>query len=120
MLPLQYVDYALWQREALAPCSRRTASYWRSMLREGALPVLELPLDYARPAVQTFAGDVVPVHDRRRRGVAPGVGARRVVGCTLFQVVLACGAWCCAVTRVRRRWWWARRTTVATRLGRSR
>ena len=32
---------------------RRTASYWRSALREGDLPVLELPLDYPRPAVQT-------------------------------------------------------------------
>ena len=65
MLPpaaLQYVDYALWQRsEALAPQLASHRSYWRSALREGDLPVLELPLDYPRPALQTFNGDVVPV-----------------------------------------------------------
>ena len=58
---LQYVDFAVWQREALSGVLEGQLSYWRSQLREGVLPVLELPLDYARPAVQTFAGGSVPV-----------------------------------------------------------
>ena len=62
LLPLSSVRrYALWQRsEALAPQLASHRSYWRSTLREGDLPVLELPLDHPRPAVQTFAGDAVP------------------------------------------------------------
>ena len=59
-LPFEYVDYALWQRsEALAPHLASQRAYWRVALREGDLPVLELPLDYPRPALQTFNGDAV-------------------------------------------------------------
>ena len=99
-LVLQYVDYALWQRsEALAPHLASHRSYWRSALREGDLPVLELPLDYPRPAVQTFAGDAVPLHvggDVVSRLEALG-RACGVVGCTLFQLVLA--VWCVVLCR---------------------
>ena len=93
----EYVDYALWQRsEALAPHLASHRAYWRSALREGDLPVLELPLDYPRPAVQTFNGDVVSV-DRRVGGVASRGGGRGRVGCTLFQCVL--GVWCVVLCR---------------------
>ena len=38
-LPAQYVDYALWQRaESLAPLLEGSREYWRTQLREGALP----------------------------------------------------------------------------------
>jgi amino acid adenylation domain-containing protein len=55
-LPIQYADFAAWQRqgftrEALA----RQLSYWRAKL-EGAPPYLELPTDSPRPAVQTYEG----------------------------------------------------------------
>jgi amino acid adenylation domain-containing protein/non-ribosomal peptide synthase protein (TIGR01720 family) len=55
-LPIQYADYAAWQRrwltdEVLDP----QLSYWRRQLA-GAPPVLELPADHARPAVQGFRG----------------------------------------------------------------
>ena len=41
-LPMQYVDYALWQRgEALAPLLASHREYWRSALREGEVAVLE-------------------------------------------------------------------------------
>ena len=60
-LAMQYVDYALWQRSAaLAPLLASHREYWRSALREGEVAVLELPLDFARPSVQTFAGSSVP------------------------------------------------------------
>ncbi len=58
-LPIQYADYAVWQRslfqgEALA----RSLAYWKERL-QGPLPVLELATDHARPAAQTFRGGQV-------------------------------------------------------------
>ncbi|HEY6804790.1 MAG TPA: amino acid adenylation domain-containing protein [Pyrinomonadaceae bacterium] len=55
-LPVQYSDYALWQREWLrGEALDSQLAYWREQL-EGAPTVLELPTDKMRPAVQTFAG----------------------------------------------------------------
>ena len=89
-LPVQYVDYAAWQRGALPAHLAPHRAYWREQLREGALPPLELPLDFARPARQTFRGGSVPV------AVEAAVAARlaavaRAHGCTLFHVML--GLW---------------------------
>ncbi|HEX3249416.1 MAG TPA: amino acid adenylation domain-containing protein, partial [Pyrinomonadaceae bacterium] len=55
-LPIQYADYAAWQREWLnGEVLDRELSYWREQLA-GAPPVLELPADHVRPPVQTFRG----------------------------------------------------------------
>ena len=55
-LPIQYTDYAVWQREWLGhDLLEQQLSYWRNQLR-GELPVLELPADRPRPAVQTYPG----------------------------------------------------------------
>ncbi|RKG88709.1 amino acid adenylation domain-containing protein, partial [Corallococcus terminator] len=56
-LPLQYADYALWQRRWLAAGGVLEAqlAYWRTQL-EGAPRALELPTDRPRPPVQTHAG----------------------------------------------------------------
>jgi len=52
-LPLQYVDFALWQREWLkGEVLEQQLAYWRQQL-SGALPVLSLPLDRPRPPVRT-------------------------------------------------------------------
>jgi amino acid adenylation domain-containing protein len=54
--PIQYADFARWQRET-QPGSEtwtRQLAYWRRRLR-GA-PVLELPIDRARPATPSFRG----------------------------------------------------------------
>jgi amino acid adenylation domain-containing protein/non-ribosomal peptide synthase protein (TIGR01720 family) len=54
-LPIQYPDFAVWQRRHLTDEAQETQlAYWREQLR--ALPTLNLPLDRPRPAVQTFAG----------------------------------------------------------------
>ncbi len=55
-LPIQYADYALWQREWLTGEVLETQlAYWREQL-QGAPAVLELPTDHPRPAVQSFRG----------------------------------------------------------------
>ncbi len=60
-LPVQYADYAVWQREWLAgEVLARKLDGWRRRL-EGMPPVLELPADRPRPAVQTFRGGRLPV-----------------------------------------------------------
>ena len=54
-LAVQYVDYAVWQRELLTGAALDTAmGYWREQL--AGMPVLELPTDRPRPAVLTSAG----------------------------------------------------------------
>jgi amino acid adenylation domain-containing protein len=53
--PLQFGDYAVWQRTAVhGAMLDEGLEYWRRRLAE--LPELELPTDYSRPAVQGFAG----------------------------------------------------------------
>jgi amino acid adenylation domain-containing protein len=55
-LPLQYVDFAVWQRQWLQGRVRREhLAYWRRQLG-GRLPVLELPADHPRPAIQSNRG----------------------------------------------------------------
>jgi len=55
-LPIQYADYALWQREALTiEVIDKDLDYWKQKL-SGNLPTLELPADRRRPAVQTHRG----------------------------------------------------------------
>ncbi len=55
-LPIQYADYAVWQRQWLQG-ERLDAqlAYWQRQLG-GTLPVLDLPTDRPRPAVQSFRG----------------------------------------------------------------
>lgn len=56
-LPVEYTDYALWQRETLAGGTLEDLlAYWRSTL-EGASEVLDLPTDRPRRNRQTFRGD---------------------------------------------------------------
>ncbi len=55
-LPIQYADYALWQREWLqGQVLENHLSYWKRQL-ENAPTLLELPTDRPRPAAQSFEG----------------------------------------------------------------
>jgi pristinamycin I synthase 3 and 4 len=88
VLPVQYGDFAVWQREWLSgERLEGLLGYWRERLA-GAPGVLELPVDRVRPAVQGFAGGevgfVLPA------GVGVGLrGVARERRATLFMVLLA-------------------------------
>ncbi|MHA6534796.1 non-ribosomal peptide synthetase, partial [Paenibacillus sp. BAC0078] len=56
-LAIHYKDYAVWLREKMQGESYRVQEqYWLDAFEEEA-PVLQLPTDYARPAVRRFEGD---------------------------------------------------------------
>jgi len=55
-LPIQYADFAVWQRQRLqGEVLESQLAYWKKQL-SGSLPVLELPTDRRRSPVQTFRG----------------------------------------------------------------
>ncbi|HEY0513394.1 MAG TPA: amino acid adenylation domain-containing protein, partial [Thermoanaerobaculia bacterium] len=87
-LPVQYGDFALWQRQWLrGEVLERQLAYWRERLA-GHAPVLELPADRPRPAVQTFRGAAEPVS----LGAEVSAGLRalsRKSGTPLFMTVLS-------------------------------
>jgi amino acid adenylation domain-containing protein len=55
-LPIQYADFAIWQRQWLqGELLRSQVDYWKEKLGTEKSD-LELPLDYSRPPIQTFHG----------------------------------------------------------------
>ncbi|MCP4657076.1 MAG: amino acid adenylation domain-containing protein, partial [bacterium] len=58
-LPVQYADFAAWQRQWVAELRERRLAYWRVEL--AGLPVLELPCDRPRPAVQSLRATTEPL-----------------------------------------------------------
>ncbi|MEA2172671.1 MAG: hypothetical protein QOD00_263, partial [Blastocatellia bacterium] len=55
-LPIQYADFAYWQRERLqGEVLEQQLAYWKEQLRD-APALLELPTDYPRPPVKTYRG----------------------------------------------------------------
>ncbi|WP_147466576.1 condensation domain-containing protein, partial [Pseudomonas cichorii] len=58
-LPLQYADYAVWQRQWLQGAALQAQTdFWRNHL-QGAPALLNLPLDRPRPALQSYAGGII-------------------------------------------------------------
>jgi hypothetical protein len=60
-LPLQYSDFAAWERKQLEPGSddhNKLVTYWKSQLQY-ATPVIQLPLDYPRKGSSTSRGPVI-------------------------------------------------------------
>jgi len=86
-LPVQYADFAVWQRESLrGPVLERHLDYWRGALAD--LPALELPFDRPRPAVASADGDrVVFTVDATLTSALKALGLRE--GATLFMTLLA-------------------------------
>ncbi|MFF7474804.1 non-ribosomal peptide synthase/polyketide synthase [Streptomyces sp. NPDC008092] len=92
-LPVQYADYALWQREVLGDLDDPESlissqlDYWRAALAD--LPAeLMLPVDRPRPAVPSFEGASVPVEIDRASHVGLTEAAQRG-SATMFMVVQA-------------------------------
>ncbi|MEL6468397.1 MAG: amino acid adenylation domain-containing protein [Cyanobacteria bacterium J06623_4] len=60
-LPVQYADWAIWQRQQLqGEKLQRQIKYWTNQL-SGELPVLELPFDQSYGAIATYKGSQVPL-----------------------------------------------------------
>jgi amino acid adenylation domain-containing protein len=87
-LPLQYADYALWQRAVLRDeVLERLFSYWLPRLRSAPFP-LPLPIDHPRPPLPSYRGAIhhfslgsaltAALHDFSHQE-----------SCTLFMVLLA-------------------------------
>ena len=87
-LPVQYADFAAWQRSVLVGAElERLLAWWRRELA-GAPAILELPADRPRPPVQTFRGAREPLEippDVARAILALG----RREGATTFMTLLA-------------------------------
>jgi amino acid adenylation domain-containing protein len=90
VLPIQYGDYAAWERRWLSGSGpEESLAFWKRKLA-GASGVLDLPADFPRPAAFSFAGAVV-------RATLPAELAdelqvlSREQGVTLFMTLLA--AW---------------------------
>jgi amino acid adenylation domain-containing protein len=59
-LPVQYADFAMWQRETMTDVALASQlAYWRKQLADAS--ELQLPLDRPRPASPTYSGAQVPI-----------------------------------------------------------
>jgi surfactin family lipopeptide synthetase A len=87
-LPIQYADYAWWQRWWVrGEVMQKQLNYWRSRLA-GEIPVLQWPNDHPRPAVQTFRGAIRSFAWPRHLGDTVKELSQRE-GVTLFAVLQA-------------------------------
>ena len=87
-LPLQYADVAAWQRQWLrGAVLEAQVAYWKQQLT-GAPPLLELPTDRPRPAVQTANGAVHTFQFNRQLSDGLRDFSQRE-GVTLFMALLA-------------------------------
>ncbi|MBR1212271.1 non-ribosomal peptide synthetase [Bradyrhizobium sp. JYMT SZCCT0180] len=96
-LPIQYPDYAAWQRQWLAgERLQRQVDHWRQTLA-GAPALLELPTDRPRQPVRSLAGASVPIEidAELARGIKQLSQSHRT---TAFMTVLA--AWAAVLSRL--------------------
>ncbi len=96
-LPIQYADYAVWQRRWLASGElQRQGAYWEQALA-GAPTLLGLPTDRARPPQQDYAGGSVEVVFDAELSTGLRTLSQRH-GTTLFMTVLA--GWSALLSRL--------------------
>jgi len=87
-LTIQYADYAFWQRNWLqGEVLEKQLAFWKARL-DGAPPILSLPADRPRPAVQSFRGSA---HEGTLpKNISDGLlSLGRQQGATLFMTMLA-------------------------------
>jgi amino acid adenylation domain-containing protein/non-ribosomal peptide synthase protein (TIGR01720 family) len=93
-LPIQYADYAIWQRDwPLGSQIESHIAYWKAKLEE--VSVLDIPTDHPRPAVHRYRGgqvsvwlDKVQLHGLRDLALTVGATFFMALLAT-FQIVLA-------------------------------
>ena len=87
-LPIQYADFAVWQRQWLqGKVLAAQLEYWKRQLAD-APPLLELPTDRPRPAIQTFQGKTERFQlDGKLTQQLKALSQQS--GCTLFMTLLA-------------------------------
>mgnify|MGYP006277890017 CR=1 FL=1 len=87
-LPIQYADFAAWQRQVLQGENlEKQLGYWRETLT-GSPPLLELPTDFPRPRVQSFNGDTLGRMLPKELSEAVKAFSRQE-GVTLFMTLLS-------------------------------
>ncbi|GAA3954655.1 amino acid adenylation domain-containing protein [Chitinophaga oryziterrae] len=86
-LPVQYADYAIWQRKYLSgDILDKKLAYWKEKLK--AVSPLELPLDAVRPAIQSIRGSLRTfTFDGRLQEQLNSFSLKQ--GVTLFMTLLA-------------------------------
>ncbi|WP_442316500.1 non-ribosomal peptide synthase/polyketide synthase [Xenorhabdus aichiensis] len=96
-LPIQYADYAVWQRDWLQGAAlTEQRDFWYAQLQD-APALLTLPTDRPRPSVQTYAGGRISFQlDTALLASLKGLGQRHHT--TLFMIVLA--AWNIVLARL--------------------
>jgi len=87
-IPLQYADYAQWQREYMTgEVLDRQLEYWKSKLADAPL-VLDLATDHPRPAIASWHGATEEIIvDSDALAILKGLAQSE--NCTLFMVVMA-------------------------------
>ncbi|KAG0324869.1 hypothetical protein BG004_003347, partial [Podila humilis] len=96
-LPIQYLDYAAWQRTQLTQkVLKDQADFWRKRLADSPA-CIELPTDRPRPPQQSFAGASVPVrfNSQLTRDLQT---LSQKYGATMFMTVLA--GWSAVLARL--------------------
>ena len=87
-LKLQYKDYAAWQNQRLSgEAGQKHRNYWQRKF-SGDLHILDLPADYPRPPVKTFAGKML-FGDIDGAMTAKLEQVSRAEGATLFMALTA-------------------------------
>nr|WP_282444191.1 non-ribosomal peptide synthetase [Pseudomonas fluorescens] len=96
-LPIQYADFAVWQRLWLSgEVLHRQSTYWQQTLA-GAPALLTLPTDRPRPAQQDYAGSSVEVRlDERLTAGLKALSRRH--GTTLYMTLMS--AWASLLARL--------------------
>ncbi|MEV0537295.1 amino acid adenylation domain-containing protein, partial [Kitasatospora sp. NPDC050463] len=94
-LPVQFADFAAWQRKELSGAVLdRQLDYWRDQL--SGVPVVDLPTDRPRPARRDSAGDAVTftipaeLAERAQQVATENEVTRFVVLLTAFQSLISC------------------------------
>ena len=87
-LPIQYADFAVWQRQWLqGEVLAKQLNYWKTQL-DGIPPLLALPTDRPRPPVESFrAGECVVRLGARLSNALKALSSQ--AGTTLFTTLLA-------------------------------